>query len=99
MIGKGVDGSITTIRTFTDPSVTSFSDGNSGAWSVQAVGDKLYVTFASLADVGGRVVDVFDTDGGNMVRFADNYAGSGPHQGPLQNPWGITQAPAKQPSQ
>jgi hypothetical protein len=56
------------------------------------VGDKLYVTFASLADLGGGVVDVFDTDGGHLVRFAANYAGVG--QGPLQNPWGITQAPA-----
>jgi uncharacterized protein (TIGR03118 family) len=92
MIGKGADGSFTTIRTFTDPSVTSFADGSYGAWSVQAVGDKLYVTFASLADLGGGVVDVFDTDGGNMVRFAANDAGIG--QGPLQNPWGITQAPA-----
>jgi hypothetical protein len=58
------------------------------------VGDKLYVTFASLKDLGGGVVDVFDSDGGNRVRFAANYAGTGPHQGPLQNPWGITQAPA-----
>jgi hypothetical protein len=59
------------------------------------VGDKLFVTFASLKDLGGGVVDVFDMDGGNMVRVAANYAGTGPHQGPLQNPWGITQAPAK----
>jgi uncharacterized protein (TIGR03118 family) len=92
MIGKGADGSFTTTRTFTDPSVTSFSDGSYGAWSVQAVGDKLYVTFASLKDLGGGVVDVFDTDGGHMVRFAANDAGIG--QGPLQNPWGITRAPA-----
>jgi uncharacterized protein (TIGR03118 family) len=87
-----IGGSFTTIRTFTDPHMASFSDGSYGAWSVQAVGDKLYVTFASLADLGGGVVDVFDSDGGNMVRFAANYAGIG--QGPLQNPWGITQAPA-----
>jgi uncharacterized protein (TIGR03118 family) len=87
-----IDGSFTTIHTFTDSNVTSFADGTYGAWSVQGVGDKLYVTFASLKDLGGGVVDVFDTDGGNMVRFAANYAGIG--QGPLQNPWGITQAPA-----
>jgi uncharacterized protein (TIGR03118 family) len=92
MIGKGVDGDFTTLSTFTDPSVPSFSDGSYGAWSVQAVGNKLYVTFASLKDLGGGVVDVFDSDGGNMVRFAANSAGIG--QGPLQNPWGITQAPA-----
>jgi uncharacterized protein (TIGR03118 family) len=92
MIGKGADGDFTTLSTFTDPCVPGFSDGSYGAWSVQAVGDKLYVTFASLADLGGGVVDVFDTDGGNMVRLAANDAGIG--QGPLQNPWGITQAPA-----
>ncbi len=89
-----VGGTFTTTHTFTDPHVTGFSDGSYGAWSVQVVGDKLYVTFASLKDLGGGVVDVFDTDGGHMVRFADNYAGSGPGAGPLQNPWGITQAPA-----
>jgi uncharacterized protein (TIGR03118 family) len=92
MIGKGADGDFTTLSTFTDPSVPSFSDGSYGAWSVQAVGDKLFVTFASLKDLGGGVVDVFDSNGGNMVRFAANSAGIG--QGPLQNPWGITQAPA-----
>ena len=94
MIGNGDDGPFTTIHTFTDSSVPSFSDGSYGAWSAQAVGDKLYVTFASLKDLGGGVVDVFDMDGGNMVRVAANYAGTGPDQGPLQNPWGITQAPA-----
>src|SRR5262245_3012480 len=86
-----ISGNFTTIRTFTDPNITSFADGSYGAWSVQAVGDKLYVTFASLADLGGGVVDVFDTNGGNLVRFAANYAGVG---GLLDNPWGITQAPA-----
>jgi uncharacterized protein (TIGR03118 family) len=90
MIGKSGNNYFATLGTFTDPSLPSFSDGSYGAWSVQAVNDKLYVTFASLKDLGGGVVDVFDTDGGNMVRFAANPAGAGP----LQNPWGITQAPA-----
>src|SRR5262249_2240612 len=58
MIGKGADGYFTTLSTFTDPSVPSFSNGSYGAWSVQAVGDKLFVTFASLKNLGGGVVDV-----------------------------------------
>jgi uncharacterized protein (TIGR03118 family) len=90
MIGKSGDNYFATLGAFTDSNVPSFSDGSYGAWSVQAVNDKLFVTFASLKDLGGGVVDVFDADGGNMVRFAANDAGSGP----LQNPWGITQAPA-----
>jgi uncharacterized protein (TIGR03118 family) len=89
-----IDGSFTTIQTFTDPSVPSFADGSYSAWSVQAVGNKLYVTFASLADLSGGVVDVFDDDGNLLTpsHFAANGPGVG---GPLQNPWGITQAPAK----
>jgi uncharacterized protein (TIGR03118 family) len=88
-----LNGSFTTIHTFTDPSVASFADGSYGAWSVQAVGDKLYVTFASLKDFDGGVVDVFDMDGNPLTKnhFAANGPGVG---GPLQNPWGITQAPA-----
>jgi uncharacterized protein (TIGR03118 family) len=91
MIGNGAEGSFTTLRNFGDPSVPSFSDGSYGAWSVQAVGDKLYVTFASLADLGGGVVDVFDTDGHLLTPH--HFAANGPGAGPLQNPWGIVQAP------
>ena len=58
-----IDGSFKTIGTFTDPSVPSFADGSYSAWSVQAVGDKLFVTFASLRTLGGGVVDVFNTNG------------------------------------
>jgi uncharacterized protein (TIGR03118 family) len=85
-----IDGSFTTIGSFTDPTVTSFPDASFGAWSVEALNDRLYVTFASLQDGGGGVVDVFDTEGGHMKRFAANTQGAGP----LQNPWGIAQAPA-----
>src|SRR5262245_7962707 len=84
-----IDGSFHTIGSITDPTATNL-DPNFRAWSVQAVSAKLYVTFASLADLDGGVVDVFDTDGSNMVRFAAN----APGEGPLQNPWGIAQAPA-----
>jgi uncharacterized protein (TIGR03118 family) len=89
-----INGSFTTISTFTDPSVSSFADGSFRAWSVQAVNGNLYVTFASLKDFDGGVVDVFDVDGNLLTpnHFAANGPGVG---GPLQNPWGITQAPAK----
>ncbi len=83
------DGKLKLIGSFTDPTVTSI-DASLGAWSVQAVNDKLYVTFASLKDFDSGVVDVFNTDGTLLRRFAAN----GPGAGPLQNPWGIVQAPA-----
>ncbi len=57
---------------------------------MQAVNGKLYVTFASLKDFASGVVDVFDTDGNLLTRLAAN----GPGAGPLQNPWGVVQAPA-----
>ena len=60
---------------------------------MQAVNNKLYVTFADLfnpAGGGGGAVDVFDTDGNYQYQLDAN--GTGP--GRLQNPWGITQAPA-----
>jgi uncharacterized protein (TIGR03118 family) len=84
------DGSMNPIGLLQDPSVTSFADKSFRAWSLQAVGDKLYVTFASLKDFDGGVVDVFSTDGNLLSRFAAN----APGEGPLANPWGITQAPA-----
>ncbi len=70
------------------------NDPYSWVWSVQAVNDKLYVTFADLlnpAGGGGGAVDVFDTDGNFKYQLAANGPGSA---GRLQNPWGITQAPA-----
>jgi uncharacterized protein (TIGR03118 family) len=91
------DGSFNPIGVpFTDPSVPSlFTDPNGlNAWSVQVVNDKIYVTFANpLSAVDGPhggVVDVFDTDGNLLNHFAANAPGAGP----LENPWGITQAPA-----
>jgi uncharacterized protein (TIGR03118 family) len=65
----------------------------SWVWSVQAVGDKLCVTFADLFNPhggGGGAVDVFDTNGNFQYQLDAN----GPGPGRLQNPWGITQAPA-----
>jgi uncharacterized protein (TIGR03118 family) len=83
-------GKFNAIGSFTDPTVTSV-DASLGAWSVQAVGDKLYVTFASLKDFDSGVVDVFDTDGHLLTPH--HFAANGPGAGPLQNPWGIVQAP------
>jgi uncharacterized protein (TIGR03118 family) len=80
----------------TDPSVPSlFTDPNGlNAWSVQAVNGELYVTFANplsaIKGPHGGVVDVFNTDGRLLKRFAANAPGAGP----LENPWGIIQAPA-----
>ena len=52
------NGDFQPIGSFTDPTVTSI-EPSFGAWSVQAVGDKLYVTFAVSGEFawrrGGRV--------------------------------------------
>jgi uncharacterized protein (TIGR03118 family) len=77
------------IGSFTDPSVTSI-DPNLSAWSVQAEGGKLYVTFADLHSFNAGAVDEFNTDGTLLRQFAAN----GPDAGPLENPWGVAQAPA-----
>ncbi len=87
------DGGFKTIGSFTDPTATSV-DAGFGAWSVSAVDDKLYVTFANpfspISGPHGGVVDVFNTDGQMLNRLSANAPGAGP----LENPWGITQAPA-----
>jgi uncharacterized protein (TIGR03118 family) len=82
-------GSFNYMGSFTDSTVTGFS-----AWSVQAVGDKLYVAFANPFAKGsfGGVVDVFDTNGHLLT--PKHFAANAPGAGPLENPWGITQAPA-----
>ncbi len=85
------NGRFKAIGSFTDPSVTSFADGSFSAWSVQAVNGKLYVTFASLKDFNGGVVDVFNTDGHLLT--PNHFAANAPDAGPLQNPWGVVQAP------
>jgi uncharacterized protein (TIGR03118 family) len=80
------------LGSFTDATATSVYPG-SGAWSVQAVGDKLYVTwadpFSPVSAAHGGVVDVFNTHGKFLKRLAANAPGAGP----LENPWGVVQAP------
>jgi uncharacterized protein (TIGR03118 family) len=85
------NGDYKPIGTFTDPTVKSI-EPSFGAWSVQPVNGKLYVTFASIANTHGGVVDVFDTDGNLLT--PDHFAANAFDAGPLENPWGITQAPA-----
>ena len=85
------NGDFKAIGSFTDPTVTSI-EPSFGAWSVQAVNGKLYVTFASLANTHGGVVDVFDTDGNLLT--PNHFAANAFDAGPLENPWGIIQAPA-----
>ncbi len=83
------DGAFSAIGSFTDLTATSV-DSSLGAWSVQVVNDELYVSFASLEDFDSGAVDVFNTDGQLQRQFAAN----GPDAGPLENPWGVAQAPA-----
>jgi uncharacterized protein (TIGR03118 family) len=85
------NGDFKAIGSFTDPTVTSI-EPSFGAWSVQTVNGKLYVTFASLANTHGGVVDVFDTDGHLLT--PNHLAANAFDAGPLENPWGVVQAPA-----
>ena len=85
------NGDFKAIGSFTDPNVTSIEPSFS-TWSVQALNGKLYVTFASLANTHGGVVDVFDTDG--KLLTPRHFAANAFDAGPLENPWGIIQAPA-----
>jgi uncharacterized protein (TIGR03118 family) len=85
------DGGFNAVGSFTDPTVTSL-DASFGAWQVEALNGKLYVTFGTLSGPFGGVVDVFDTDGHLLT--PGHFAANAPGAGPLQNPWGIVQAPA-----
>jgi uncharacterized protein (TIGR03118 family) len=77
------------VTTFTDPNV----DAGFAPFGIQNIGGKLFVTFAlqngeKHDDVGGPgngFVDVFDTDGTLLRRFASH--------GTLNSPWGLALAP------
>jgi uncharacterized protein (TIGR03118 family) len=81
------------VGSFTDPTATSV-DAGFGAWSVSALNGEIYVTFANpfspVSGPHGGVMDVFNTDGQMLKRLSANAPGAGP----LENPWGIIQAPA-----
>jgi uncharacterized protein (TIGR03118 family) len=88
------DGGWHSLGSFTDTKVNvpgSPLYGNT-AFQVENVDGKLYVTFGGFQSPFGGVVDVFDTDGNLLSpdHFAANAAGAGP----LENPWGVVQAPA-----
>ncbi len=79
------------VKTFTDPNV----DPNFAPFGIQNIGGKLFVTFAlqllpdkhdDQAGAGNGFVDVFNTDGTLMTRFASH--------GTLNSPWGLALAPA-----
>ncbi len=85
--------------TFTDPVLANqcnLNDANNQCFApfgIQNIGGKLFVTFAlqqvgkhdDQAGAGNGFVDVFDTDGNLLQRFAS--------QGTLNSPWGLALAP------
>jgi uncharacterized protein (TIGR03118 family) len=85
------DGTFHSLGSFTDRLVPAQYPVHT-AWQVEEINGQLWVTFAShKPGPYGGVVDIFDTDGHLLTpnHFAANAPG-----GPLENPWGIVQAPA-----
>jgi uncharacterized protein (TIGR03118 family) len=75
-----INGSFTTINTISTAGLGVSSDPYSWIWSVQAVNNTLYVTFADLFNPtggGGGAVDAFDTDGNYQYQLDANGPGSG----------------------
>jgi uncharacterized protein (TIGR03118 family) len=79
------------VNTFTDPSV----DPNFAPFGIQTINGEIFVTFAmqklpdkkdDQAGPGNGFVDVFDTDGNLLRRFASH--------GTLNSPWGLALAPS-----
>jgi len=76
------DGGFHFVKSFTDPSIPS----GFAAFGIQNIQGQLYVTFAGfLSAAAGGFVDVFDTDGNFIKRFAS--------LGELNLPWGMALAP------
>jgi uncharacterized protein (TIGR03118 family) len=86
------DGHFHAHGSFTDPNVARQYPGNT-VFQVENEDDKLFVTFAGFAAPFGGVVDVFDMDGHLLT--PNHFAANAPGQGPLENPWGIVQAPER----
>ncbi len=88
------------VASFTDPALASDCPIPGppaqcfAPFGIQSINDQLYVTFAlqdaahhdDVKGAGNGFVDVFDTDGNLMRRFAS--------QGTLNSPWGLALAPA-----
>jgi uncharacterized protein (TIGR03118 family) len=90
------DGQFHFLGSFSNPNVSVQSAGHPGAWQVDdAPNGRLFVTYAMDNGPGGPyggIVDIFDTDGHLLT--PNHFAANGLGAGPLENPWGITQAPA-----
>jgi uncharacterized protein (TIGR03118 family) len=73
---------------FQDPNLPS----GYAPFGIQTIGDQVFITFAlqdstkhnPVPGAGNGLVDIFDTEGNFVRRFATN--------GPLNAPWGVTQA-------
>jgi uncharacterized protein (TIGR03118 family) len=85
------DASFNYVKSFTDPAIPA----GFAPFGIQAIGDKLYVTFAKQLGpdneddqpgVGNGYVDVFNTDGTLSKQFAA--------KGRLNSPWAVALAPA-----
>jgi uncharacterized protein (TIGR03118 family) len=78
------DGTFNLLKRFTDPSAPS----DMTAYSARIVKGQVYVTYAGFTPQDGGVVDIFDTEGNMLRRFAANSS-----NGPLQAPWEVVLAP------
>jgi uncharacterized protein (TIGR03118 family) len=84
------DSNFAYVKSFRDPNVPS----NYAPFGIQAIGQKIYVTYAQQDDKkhddvkgdGHGFVDVFGPHGALLQRLVS--------QGPLNSPWGIALAPA-----
>jgi uncharacterized protein (TIGR03118 family) len=90
------DGQFHFLGSFSDKNVLLQSAGHPGAWQVEdAPNGNLFVLYTEeLGPQGpyGGIVDEFDTDGNLLT--PNHFAANGLGAGPLEGPWGITQAPA-----
>lgn len=86
---EGTFARITVPGGFRDPQLPA----GFAQFGIQTISSKVFVTFAlqdsakhdDVPGAGNGIVDMFDTDGNLLQRFASN--------GPLDAPWGIEQAP------
>jgi uncharacterized protein (TIGR03118 family) len=89
------DGKFNFVKSFTDPSITpDASSPGFAPFGIRNINGQLFVTFAlqdadredDVAGAGNGFVDIFDTNGTFIKRFAS--------QGTLNSPWGLALAPA-----
>jgi uncharacterized protein (TIGR03118 family) len=78
------DGKFNLLNRFTDPGAPA----DMTAYSARIANGRVYVTYAGFTPLDGGVVDIFDTEGNMLRRFAAN-----PPGGPLEAPWEVVLAP------